>query len=633
MAVDKIHLIRDLSIGTWIPSQGNYVYDLIDRDINQYSEIAPSSIYLDTFGTTAGTFQLSPSYVVPDNIQGTVYFSGGPLFLYFNDILIYSQPFAPFGHEVGTFDYTLTTNQKLEYIYYRRLQRNAQVLKIDGDASGGTTVFGLNLYYSGAKSDSNWNYTAVYSDRIYPTGVTIGTSQPAVALSGGTVKSPTQTYATQFLGDAFTNTTLSGLQPLINYSAPSYETSYPSGSVSAAFNSNINDLFYVNSVKVNLEYSWNTPKLGTNASYYDAKHACIEMYSRRGNQGLGLYGFTGKIGQGTNQTASAYLGFLNKNYLSGVNTHDDTYRYGVDLKNFDLDFNGFPSGFTLSQLSIDVYYSSGDIVPLIMTGETPASSGTVDLYTIGGISSGITPLYTYGYDSYNSGVNLYVNGAYLQTGYLDLYTIAIGSSTSTTDLYIVGGTYASSGIDLSISGIDSQNTTFPLYIYNNPVYGSGSIDLYTFSSANSGLYSSVPLYMENALSPDSIIPLFIDCHDPISNNASMNLYLYNDNLVSSGVSLFVQNSYVLYSGSVPLYITTPSGTEGSVPYSGTMPLYLERTEGTFHTIPLYIKTTEGYNNTVDLYINGITLASSGVNLYVSGISSSNNTVKLFTRGF
>lgn len=220
---------------------------------------------------------------------------------------------------------------------------------------------------------------------------------------------------------------------------------------------------------------------------------------------------------------------------------------------------------------------------LVLSGSNPNNS--CNLYTCG-----------IGYSSGN--FNLYQRGLDYSSGTLNLYTQSAGFSSGNMNLFLKGGTASS---------------------------GNNNLNLFTWSTSNSGLFATKPLFLENAsdfADPTHSLNLFVKTIDYGITSSSMNLFINNDTSINSGIPLFLQNSYIGNSGSLNLFITTPSGTENSVPLSGTMNMYIARnSEGAAGVMPMYLKVSDQVNGILNLYMSGANTTTSNVNLYTRGLTS------------
>jgi hypothetical protein len=233
-------------------------------------------------------------------------------------------------------------------------------------------------------------------------------------------------------------------------------------------------------------------------------------------------------------------------------------------------------------------------------------------------------------------IPLYTSGDSRTLGYLDLY-LQQQTCSSGLDLFIHGSDTTNSGCDLYIAG-SFIFTNMPLYIYSRPNdTSSGNIPLSLWATNNSGQSSFTTLFIgDNAPSgvQSAGMNLYINGPGSARLTSDMNLYIKSDAPKQTGeVTLYCCNEYTQSSGYLSLYITTPSGTENTVPISGAMNLFINRIESADGGIPLYMSGPTQLTSNIPMYINGSTPYFSSIPLYINGIGTSNSNTKLYTHGY
>lgn len=277
-------------------------------------------------------------------------------------------------------------------------------------------------------------------------------------------------------------------------------------------------------------------------------------------------------------------------------------------------------------LFIQGYIKSSGNIPLSITGHSPIS-GNIPLFIQGhSTSSGSIPLFIMSGASFTSGIPLYILGNSPISGNIPLYICGNSSSSGNIPLYIQGSLNSNGFIPLflEVNEIERASGNFPLYIYGS-------------TPGSSGLFNSIPLYLQSTNFPGSI-PLYL-------------LGREYDNKTKT-IPLYIQGAIHHIQGSIPLYVVGPSGTTGGIPLYinglstslfydpsyqpgglnsvGTIPLFIERAFGA--SIPLYIGASRDSGN-IPLYILGAYGINSGVPLSMTTHALLQNSINLFTRGF
>lgn len=301
-------------------------------------------------------------------------------------------------------------------------------------------------------------------------------------------------------------------------------------------------------------------------------------------------------------------------------------------------------------------YSSGAI-PLYIAGPIPNSS-SIPLFIEGTlVSNSSIPLYIYGHDVINSGIPLFVWGNESSNSGIPLYITGHQIDASGIPLFISGPIPDSSGIPLYIAGHLSSSSGIPLYI-QGPILDSGGMPLFikvqepwnigsglplniwASTPGTSGFQSTIPLYIGGSGDVQGVMPLFIHGPPYGESNAGMPLFLKMGNLngtisADAGIPLYLQNSNILVSGSIPLYVAVQSGTLGAIPINADMPLFIARdSEGYASQMPLYVKVADSIGSGLAMYIDGVYTTGSGIPLVIpSTYDNKTNVLKLYTHGF
>lgn len=262
----------------------------------------------------------------------------------------------------------------------------------------------------------------------------------------------------------------------------------------------------------------------------------------------------------------------------------------------------------------------------------------VDGWSVANTGTNSVPLYSSGAYSYNNSVSLYAFGTYGYSGGVSLYSQGHVSNSGLLSLFTAGGVHVSGSVSLYASGLDTKTASFPLYTTGGVgVAVSGNTSLYTWSTSNSGIYKHLPLYLNCNLDPANALSIYTYGGGVNgSSSATLPLYLENrDDFVTGSVSLFLQNSWALNSGTLSLYCTTPSGTEGSIPGSSTLPLYICRSsESIAHRVSLYCAGPSTSSGNLSLYtVGGYSGINNSVGVYTFGNVPLTGRVQLYTNGY
>lgn len=308
------------------------------------------------------------------------------------------------------------------------------------------------------------------------------------------------------------------------------------------------------------------------------------------------------------------------NFVSGPIGSGSYFLYEMELE--------LSGNFPLASNNCDLYMFSSD-----------SSSENCNLYTASiGNSSGNCDLYTLGSLSSSGNCDLYITAPQIASGNCNLYMFSLGNSSGNCDLYTQGSILTSGNFDLFMLSLASQSGSMNLVTFGpiGTAVSGNYVPLNIWSASNSGLFSTTDLTVWNVSTFNPVNAMNMVTQGPSSygQTASLNLVLSSDPSSSNQCDLYLCNNYALTSGWIPLYITTPSGTENSVPLSGTLNLIMGRSnESIAEWIPLVLSNGGSENNNIPMYIFGNTEANSGVNLYMAAIDSKNNSIPMFTSGF
>jgi len=610
---------NDMLLAYYTAMSGTFSEEVqLEKYINDY--IGGDNTFISGNTNGDGTFlteavlKLQPYQGVPDAIYSTIktsgletiYFGTTSGVLYINGVSVLSFSHSP---EVSSNTITLTDAEKKQIFYDSREKKYGQVLNI---STYNLAVMDVEIYYSGGIIDDNYGNGICEVERTYPTGLVVMSSDDWTSSSGTTAKVE---YINGLDDGQYLTHNNYPLNRKFYGVTPYYMDYYPSGHLTLNFNTGLNDVV-IDKAILNLRYQ--------HASGYSPDALAIYGYTQLLNGGCSTFGagadFTYQSGW---TTYSVPLGFTNYQYLSGTQHHDKHYNDSATFKGVSFALDGFPSGLLLSSAYLDLYYLPQSSTPLYINGAIPSVNSGIDLYLAQNTSSGVADLFIQGYDNSSGNIPLYLLGGLHESGTASLYLLASDVSNSGISLFLANN-YGLASMNLFL-----QSTLGTL--------DSGSMSLFLWSTTNSGLFTTIPLYLENSntLDPRYAMNLVSSGGGYLGNPSStMNLYLRNDNSVNSGIPLYLSNEWVSSTGIIPLYINTPSGTDGAVPFSGTMNLYLSRQyDGVLYSMPLYIAGPVTSTSGISMYISG---EESGVYgeaiLYISGIDPEFSYVSMYTRG-
>lgn len=317
----------------------------------------------------------------------------------------------------------------------------------------------------------------------------------------------------------------------------------------------------------------------------------------------------------------------------------DNINVTVTTKYHDIGTTEYEGNLTIH--SLNVYFDSVCVAATGLNG--------IDLYIYGDPT-------TFPINPNDASTDLYIQGKTV------IQPSDPSDGTSNLDLYIAGYPHLASG-DLSDTStyvtlfIDSDNYQSPppddpdatwlnLFVEGlDPPMSSGDMPLYLWATASGvgGMFDTFPLYINSNLDPRNMLPLYVKS-GPVSDNTSMNLYLYNNPwtyINDSGIPLtIVGPDGIKASGAVPpegsvtnLYIRGYGETDGYYWNSGRMNLYIDReSEATASRLSLFMaqnETVESLNNFIhghiaESTINRFFVISDGNNNYYSLIDIISN---------
>lgn len=216
----------------------------------------------------------------------------------------------------------------------------------------------------------------------------------------------------------------------------------------------------------------------------------------------------------------------------------------------------------------------------------------------------------------NSGVDFFIEGHETSQNNLDLF---------------VGPTVVSSGsIDFFIEGNLSSSNSISLYTGSSSP-GSGFIDFYTGSFlGNDGELDFVTKGIGNN---NQSLGLYIQGRNPDTSSGNLNLYTYSTE--NSGVRQFLNlttKSWRNPLNSINLYVKAED--DNSIKASGYFDLFIGSASNSGRLIDMYLNVADGINDSLNMYVIG---KGSGVDnsfdMYMYGKDNPNSDIDLFTRGF
>ena len=241
------------------------------------------------------------------------------------------------------------------------------------------------------------------------------------------------------------------------------------------------------------------------------------------------------------------------------------------------------------------------VIPLFILG-CDIASGLIPLYIAGTEPTGVfgtIPLFISGHED-NDSIPLFIHGRTSDSGNIPLFIEAAFSDSGNIPLFIHGH-------DTIPTGVDDISTQMPLFIKaKDGILDSGIMDLFLFSTENSGIRKNTTLFIDGTTTFSAEMPLFIQGEPQLFDTSSnMPLFIHVDGPsgISDELSLYLHNNAQVSSGNMDLFIMSPSGTEGAVPVSGNMPLFINRLiNSTAHRFTMFIAGPSGIDNNIPLFI-------------------------------
>ena len=456
-------------------------------------------------------------------------------------------------------------------------------------------------FYFHAPTINNTNGGASVCFRVANQNINTG----FVTLSDITLKNPTNETLTTFNDLTFT--------PGLSYSWQNFCTNSISNIASSSF--------------IDRSYMYFTSTVASGYSLYDVLFSEIELCVI-----------------GIEPDASSCMTLYTTTPSSAGPSVMPLYTYGNEVSN---------SGFTLFE---DGYGTNNSGMSLYEVGSIAVNSG-MSLYEVGSIAvnSGLS-LYEYGFGSSNSGMSLYEGAATAINSGMSLYevgSIAVNSGMSLYEggatainsgmsLYEVGSIAVNSGMSLYEVGSIPISSLMPLFLKADTISSINShTKLFTYSTTNSGIYKTLPIYIGGSGDTNTHMPLYL--RGPLYADITSNMVLFlkgDGNLdgsttISSGISMFLGNNWIYQNSGLNLYVKTQEGTMGAVPVSSWMPLFINRqTNSTADIISLYMKVSDIGIGNIPMIINGAYVVNSGVPLTISNVYAPNSSIlPLYSRGF
>lgn len=292
--------------------------------------------------------------------------------------------------------------------------------------------------------------------------------------------------------------------------------------------------------------------------------------------------------------------------------------------------NSGVTGYSNARVSAFDFVVSGtspvqDVTTLFIKGYLPAT----------GLNQNV-PLYIRGKDLASSGLDLFIKGH----DSLDLFVRGYDLGSGNIPLYLSGHEFSSGAIDLYTKGFNAADSYMNLFLKTLDAFpASSSFDLYIWGSTQSGLQSTIPLYLHAKNVPD-YMNLFIQGDGYFSSSGNMNLFIAGEySTVSDSITLFLNNTGI--SSGVPLYIkgkgyardeVTTRDNSGYLPIDGSMNLFINRINEV-GTIPLFLKSDFATSG-IDLFTQGAYFESGVVPLVIPMVLGSTNlTMPLYINGF
>jgi hypothetical protein len=334
----------------------------------------------------------------------------------------------------------------------------------------------------------------------------------------------------------------------------------------------------------------------------------------RNNQKIwyGDYGNYGVYVSGgvTTDTIGELTSIINRTYNTRVDWNESRLRLNV----YTATSSGVISLFDIYSTQVDANCSG------VATAGSP-SSGTCD-FTMFVLPSGV-----------DNNVSLYQLGTISSSGSIDLFLPSVLPTTSGLALYINSNNYI-------------INSYMNLNVYAGTIYqASGNMDFFMWSTTNSGLYNTSPLFTkvdELTGTPTSNMNLSLLGSSSDYSTSNMNLYLRSDTPnLNTSTTFFLANSVSGINSGVYMYMCGPVGSSGWFPFSGgsinSMSLFLGRdAESIAWGLPFTVNgPIQASSVLTPFYVYG---GYSGVNdnctlVMPSSAMPVNNSLTLYTNGF
>jgi hypothetical protein len=372
------------------------------------------------------------------------------------------------------------------------------------------------------------------------------------------------------------------------------------------------------------------------------------------------------------------------NYLTSSNNNSSLNNPGSGITVFSV-FNTFNYaaqqgiigvGNNLASEGLDSFFSAINIVPSSMYYAWGGGhqGGPVNIILHSLTASGNTPTYD-AKGAYLIPQNNWIvrHDRFTSSGfYFGLYGADISSgiannSVSTNNIVVMGNTakggaggflynYPFSGYIAETIGYNRQlaineveqvnnylmtkyalnNWTMPLFIYaDSPATGQYK-DIPLYLGTNSGLNSSIDLFIWGSGNSSSSINLYLNAGTYTSGNIS--LWIGNGITTNSGISLFTWGSGTL-TNSTDLFIWGSGNSTYSTTLwignaglsSGFISLSISGTANISSGIPLYTNCGNSQTDTTTLWIGSQILITSGLSLYMTGYQFEQLSIPLYTQ--
>jgi hypothetical protein len=241
------------------------------------------------------------------------------------------------------------------------------------------------------------------------------------------------------------------------------------------------------------------------------------------------------------------------------------------------------------------------------------------------------PLFIFSSVTINSGISLFTESVNIQLNNIPLYTSgAKNSSSGHIPLYVENNPGVSSGISLFIATRSSGVLGMPLFIHSkaNPSV-SGKTPLFLagpLSSNHSGLYKSLPLFLNNGRTSSPGLPLFLYTGPTqTKNSGNMPLFLKvidTTGTIANTIPMFLGNTAKLQNKSGKLFTQGLGSLDGGSIGQSNMPLFIGSYIARSNFISMYIGSKTNNSGLIPMTISGVLNNSSNVPLFIGGIQYS-----------